>query len=170
MVDMSTKRRTIVGVSHSQPSDPRYPALLQLLRTSDVIWNASRRFFERWDLSPAQFNLMNLLFESKAGLTQSELGRELLTHRSNITGLVDRLESRGWVTRREEAGDRRAWRVALTPAGRRVLEEILPSYDRAAARLWEGVSVRRATETAAVLKEVADNAERGIERLEQEGK
>ncbi|MFM7215797.1 MAG: hypothetical protein ACKO3H_13065, partial [Verrucomicrobiota bacterium] len=75
-----------------------------------------------------------------------------------------------WVTRREEAGDRRAWRVVLTPAGRRVLEEILPSYDRAAALLWEGVSVRRATETAAVLKEVADNAERGIERLEQEGK
>ena len=170
MVDMSTIRLTTVAVNHSQPSDPRYPALLQLLRTSDVIWNASRRFFERWELSPAQFNLMNLLFESEAGLTQSELGRELLTHRSNITGLVDRLESRGWVTRREEAGDRRAWRVVLTPTGRRVIEGILPSYDRAAALLWEGVSVRRATETAAVLKEVADNAERGIERLEQEGK
>jgi hypothetical protein len=40
---------------------PRYPALLQLLRTAENLWNASRLFFGRWDLSPSQFNVLNLL-------------------------------------------------------------------------------------------------------------
>src|SRR5438874_74225 len=41
----------------SPPSPgPRYQALLQLLRTAEALWNASRNFFARWDLSPSQFN------------------------------------------------------------------------------------------------------------------
>ncbi len=138
---------------------PHYQALLQLLRTAETIWNSSRIFFARWDLSPAQFNLLNLLPESPDGLTQSELSRELLTHRSNITGLVDRLEARGLVRRQDQVGDRRAWRVVLTPAGRALAAEILPHYYRAAETVWRGVPVRRATEVAAVLKQVAKNTE-----------
>lgn len=94
---------------------------MQLLRTAETLWNSSRILFDRWDLSPAQFNLLNLLVEAADGLTQSDLSRELLTHRSNITGLVDRLERRGLVARRDQVGDRRAWRIVLTPAGRRLM-------------------------------------------------
>ena len=44
------------------------------------------------------------------------------------TGLLDRLEQRGLVARREVAADRRAYNVVLTPAGTRLLREILPAY------------------------------------------
>lgn len=155
-------------VSEPSTPGPHYAALLQLLRTSETIWNSSRIFFERWELSPAQFNLLNLLTDPGEGLTQSDLSRELLTHRSNITGLVDRLEKRGLVGRREQAGDRRAWRVVLTPSGRRLMAEILPHYYRAAERVWEGVSVRQAGIVAEVLKGIAANTEHAIARLERE--
>ena len=89
-------------------SNPRYQALLQLLRTADTIWNASRAFFDRWDLGPSQFNVLNLLRLHPDGLSQSELSRELIMHRSNVTGLVDRLERRSLVERKDAAGDRRA--------------------------------------------------------------
>ena len=46
---------------------PGYRALMELLRTADTLWNASRVFFERWDLSPSQFNVLNLLRLSPAG-------------------------------------------------------------------------------------------------------
>ena len=42
-------------------SAARYQALLQLLRTADTVWNSSRVFFARWDISPSQFNVLNLL-------------------------------------------------------------------------------------------------------------
>ncbi len=50
---------------------PHYEALLQLLRTSESIWNASRVFFGRWDLSPSQFNILNVLLGSPDGSPRS---------------------------------------------------------------------------------------------------
>src|SRR5439155_27087571 len=44
-----------MNVTVSLPG-PRYRALLQLLRTAETLWNSSRLFFVRWELSPSQFN------------------------------------------------------------------------------------------------------------------
>jgi DNA-binding MarR family transcriptional regulator len=132
--------------------------LLQLLRTAETLWNASRVFFGRWDLSPSQFNLLNLLHDRPEGLSQSDLGRELIMHRSNVTGLVDRLEERGLVARRDSAQDRRAWRVVLTPAGRRLVEAILPDYYAAAETVWGQVPAARAARLVEELSALEANA------------
>ena len=125
---------------------PGYRALMELLRTADTVWNASRVFFERWDLSPSQFNVLNLLRLNPAGLSQTDLSRQLIMHRSNLTGLADRLEKRGLVARREVAADRRAYSVVLTGAGARLLGDILPQYYKDAAQVWGHMSARRADE------------------------
>jgi len=138
---------------------PGYRALMELLRTADTVWNASRVFFERWDLSPSQFNVLNLLQLNPAGLSQTDLSRQLIMHRSNLTGLVDRLEKRGLVARREVAADRRAYSVVLTSAGARLLRDILPRYYEEAARVWDRLPVRRAAELIADLQQVARNAQ-----------
>jgi hypothetical protein len=106
---------------------PRYRTLLELLRTADTIWDASRVFFARWDLSPSQFNVLNLLHLNPEGLSQADLSRFLIMHRSNVTGLVDRLEQRGLVARRDVVGDRRAY-GPLTGAGERWCGRFLPRY------------------------------------------
>lgn len=136
----------------------RYEALLQLLRTADVIWNASRLFFAQWDLSPSQFNILNLLESNTSGLSQSDLGRQLITHRSNVTGLVDRLEKRGLVQRKEAAGDRRVYRVVLTRAGAALLKRILPHYYQKADAVWGGVSREQISDLLSALDRVAHNA------------
>jgi DNA-binding MarR family transcriptional regulator len=158
--------RQRLGESH-----PGYRALMELLRTADTVWDASRLFFERWDLSPSQFNVLNLLRLNPAGLSQTELSRQLIMHRSNVTGLLDRLERRGLVARREVAADRRAYNVVLTPAGIRLLRGILPRYYADAARVWEPLPARRATALIADLQRVARNAQRiaaGIPRQHPE--
>jgi DNA-binding MarR family transcriptional regulator len=141
-------------------SHPAYRALLELLRTADTIWNASRVFFEQWDLSPSQFNVLNLLRLNPDGLSQTELSRQLIMHRSNVTGLLDRLERRSLVTRRDVAADRRAYNVVLTPAGVELLRDIMPKYLKEAAQVWEHVPARRAAELVADLQQVAQNAQR----------
>lgn len=143
----------------AQPG-PRYQSLIQLLRTAEALWNASRTFFARWDLSPSQFNLLNLLTDHPDGRSQTELSRELITHRSNVTGLVDRLEQRGLVARRDMAGDRRAYRVVLTAAGTALVRQILPHYYRAAELAWGDVSPQRAAEIISDLGTVTAAAAR----------
>src|ERR1700739_1960376 len=122
---------------------PRYDALLQLVRTAEALWSASHALFARWDLSPSQFNLLNLLYPEPAGVSQGELSRALIMHRPNITGLVDRLQARGLVQRRERAGDRRTNQVVLTPAGASLVREILPHYHPAAERVWGDLPAAR---------------------------
>jgi DNA-binding MarR family transcriptional regulator len=141
-------------------SDLRYQALMELLRTSDTIWNASRTFFDRWKLSPSQFNVLNLLHSTPDGLSQTELGRQLIMHRSNLTGLADRLEKRRLVQRKDVAADRRAYRVVLTRAGDRLMSEILPLYYERATRVWDTLPPKRAAELVADLRQLAFNAQR----------
>jgi len=144
-----------LGISPGQ----RYEVLLQLLRTAEALWNASRLFFARWDLSPSQFNVLNLLARQPAGCTQIELSRQLIMHRSNVTGLIDRLEQRGLLKRNDDASDRRAYCVRLTAAGKALLREILPHYHRTAEAVWGKLSPRRAAELVAELETVSRNAE-----------
>jgi DNA-binding MarR family transcriptional regulator len=124
-------------------------------------------FFERWELSPSQFNVLNLLHSEPGGLSQVELSRQLLMHRSNVTGLVDRLEQRGLVRRQEVPGDRRAYSVGLTPAGAALLNKILPHYYQAADFVWEHFPAKRIGELTADLRRLAENAEQAASRVRQ---
>jgi DNA-binding MarR family transcriptional regulator len=139
---------------------PRYAATLQLLHTAELLWNGSRLLFARWDLSPSQFNILNLLSDRPEGLSQTELSRRLIMHRSNVTGLIDRLEKRGLVLRRETPGDRRAYRVVLSLEGQRLIQEILPHYYRAAEEIWGHISPGRTQVVLADLAQICTQAER----------
>lgn len=150
--------------SIGQPG-PRYDALLELLRTAELIWEGSRVLFARWKLSPSQFNVLNLLREDGESRTQSDLGRELIMHRSNVTGLVDRLEKRGLVERQSDAHDRRSWHVVLTPAGRKLIQGILPHYYAAAAAVWGEVPPEQIDRLTRELQRLAGNAQRLTEEL-----
>ena len=146
---------------------PRYLPLLQLLRTAETIWNASRLFFQQWDLSPSQFNILNLLRGSSEGLTQIDLSRELITHRSNITGLIDRLEKRDLVQRKTSQFDRRVWRVSLTKDGAELIHEMLPSYYRLTEQVWGDTPAVKAELIAKQLKHLATEAEHITAKLEK---
>jgi len=137
----------------------RYDALLQLLRTSENLWNASRIFFDQWNLSASQFNILNLLHLNLEGCTQVELSRLLIMHRSNITGLVDRLEKRGLLQRKDNPDDRRAYKVQLTVAGRKLIEKILPDYYAAAERIWGNFPVARTKQLVFDLEKLSANIE-----------
>jgi DNA-binding MarR family transcriptional regulator len=145
----------------------RYQPLLQLLRTAETIWNASRLFFQQWDLSPSQFNILNLLRGSSEGLTQIDLSRELITHRSNITGLIDRLEKRGLAQRKISPFDRRVWRVSLTKEGTELIRDILPPYYRLIEQVWGDTPPAKADLIAKQLKHLATEAEDLTANLEK---
>jgi DNA-binding MarR family transcriptional regulator len=142
----------------AQPG-PRYQALLHLLQTAETLWNASRVFFSRWELSPSQFNILNLLHAQPEGCSQSELSRDLIMHRSNVTGLIDRLEKRGLVRRLNEPEDRRIYRVVLTAPGRKLVAQILPHYYQAAEKVWGDIPERRAARLVEELARIGANAE-----------
>lgn len=67
-------------------------------------------------LSPAQCHVLHMM-EPDRPLPMGQLAETLACHASNVTGLVDRLESRGLLARRPSPGDRRVKVLVLTPHG-----------------------------------------------------
>ena len=70
-------------------------------------------------LSPAQCHVLHLI-EPGRPIPMGRLAETLACDASNVTGLVDRLESRGLVRRSPSADDRRVKVLALTPSGARL--------------------------------------------------
>jgi MarR family transcriptional regulator, organic hydroperoxide resistance regulator len=90
------------------------------------------------NLSAAEINALANLGEGGT-LNIRQLSERTGTRASTLTGLLDRLENRGFVTRELDPGDRRSFRLPLTEAGQaaaaRVLAAIADLEREALARL-----------------------------------
>ncbi len=95
--------------------------LFQLARAKHAVLSAH---LAELDLTTVQAHALRLL-DPERPLAMSALADALYCHASNVTGIVDRLESRGLVERRPGAGDRRVKTLALTPEGAEVRSQVV---------------------------------------------
>jgi DNA-binding MarR family transcriptional regulator len=86
----------------------------------------------------------------------SELADAVVLTRSGLTRLVDRLEGRGLVERRECPGDARGFLAALTDEGLRRFEEAHPAHVAGVRRLFlDRLDGKELRQLAAVWERVA---------------
>ena len=92
--------------------------------TTFALLDIGRRVHDRLDavlgevgLSMPKYAALEALVEAREPMTLSELAGRLCCVRSNVTQLVDRLESDGLVRRVNDPGDRRAIRAVVTEQG-----------------------------------------------------
>lgn len=102
---------------------------------------AVSRSFERrlkpLDAKPVQTGVLNVL-AAKGPESVRGLGRALGVNRQTIVNVSDELAARGWLTKRVDAGDRRAVTIAITAKGRAALAEldkVAVAFERDLARI-----------------------------------
>jgi DNA-binding MarR family transcriptional regulator len=78
----------------------------------------------QFGLSPVQCHVLHLIDPGRP-LPMSRLADTLSCDASNVTGLIDRLESRGLIRRKPSPHDRRVKVLHLTPAGTRIRARLL---------------------------------------------
>ncbi|MFE2753756.1 MarR family winged helix-turn-helix transcriptional regulator [Actinosynnema sp. NPDC059335] len=93
-----------------------------LVRISFRVMAVLTRIGAEHDLSLTQLRLLGLLRDRRPRMT--DLAAFLGLDKSTMSGLVERAERRGLVTRRKSPLDRRATDVALTPEGRALTERV----------------------------------------------
>ena len=135
-----------------------YELAREVMATADTFLRESQRLFRPHGLTAAQYNVLNVLGESEEGLSQRELGDILVVDRSNVTGLLDRLEKSGLVKRTDHPSDRRVYRVSLTPAGRKLWTQVQPLYLQVASQVTSGISEKEARDALTVLKSLQAGA------------
>ncbi|CCK30329.1 MarR-family transcriptional regulator [Streptomyces davaonensis JCM 4913] len=102
------------------------------LEVVDLIGSVVARYHEEYEdaaaehaLTGAQARLLGLL--TLEPLPMRKLAQRLKCEPSNVTGIVDRLESRGLVERRADPADRRVKVAAATNSGREVARSLRES-------------------------------------------
>lgn len=103
---------------------PKQEAVLSILRTGDQLQIRFARFFREYGLTPSQYNILRILRGEGKPLAILEIASRTITVVPGITGLIDRLEQAGFVSRLRCETDRRVIYVTLTDAANRTLASI----------------------------------------------
>jgi DNA-binding MarR family transcriptional regulator len=131
--------REELGLPH-RFSHKSHEAMMNIVITGTLLVREGASLLRPFGLTETQFNILMLLkYQSDDGrISQTRLGNMLLIHRSNVTGIIDRMEKSGLVRRIPDPGDRRINHIEMTVKGGKTLEEAHAVYH---ARLDEVMSV-----------------------------
>ncbi|MFF2408121.1 MarR family winged helix-turn-helix transcriptional regulator [Streptomyces sp. NPDC058092] len=120
------------------------------LEVVELIGTVVARYYEEYDeaaaahsLTGAQARVLGLL--ALEPMPMRRIAQKLKCEPSNVTGIVDRLETRGLVERRPDPADRRVKLAAPTEKGARTAQELRDSLTFAREPLAELSDEDRAT-------------------------
>ncbi|NTV85830.1 MAG: MarR family transcriptional regulator [Burkholderiaceae bacterium] len=103
---------------------------LRLLTCTQLVEKQVRAALrEQFDTTLPRFDLMAQLERTPDGLRMNELSRRMMVTGGNVTGITDQLVAEGLVERIDVEGDRRAWRVRLTPKGRTAFDDMARAHE-----------------------------------------
>lgn len=116
------------------------PLIWKLVNASHLIDDQLEAALERHGLSVAKMGVLRHLAEADGPITLGQLAERLACVKSNITQLIDRLETDGLARRTPDLEDRRSVRAMITAKGRRSFEAGLQAQVEAEQRLLQGLS------------------------------
>ena len=96
--------------------DPYLKLLRPLVETYLAFWRIDIRHIKSLRLTPSQFDVIATLGDTE-GMTCSELSAHTLVTKGTLTGVLDRLVSKGLIRRDGVMGDRRCIKISLTVKG-----------------------------------------------------
>lgn len=138
---------------YSQTPEPYMRTLRALIETSHLVQAIGSRHIESMGLTPAQFDVLATLGDTP-GMTCKELGAGTLITKGTLTGILDRLEAKGLVSRARGEQDTRRTFVSLTPEGERVFKETFQPHVDFLGRFFGRMPAERQTHLIGLLSEL----------------
>ena len=123
-----------------------------LLATRMIEADTRNRLKRQFNATLPRFDVMAALYRKPEGMLMSEISRFLLVSNGNVTGIVDRLASDGFVTRSQRDGDRRTSFVRLTAKGQAAFADMSAAHESWIDTLLGDVTAREADQLSARLR------------------
>lgn len=135
--------------------------ILKMIRVSEELVKAGDRFFKQYGVTTTQYDVLVILQYSEKRITQSDLGNRRVVSRSNITGIIDRLEKMGYAAREGSADDRRVKYIKITPKGKDLIKKVEKKYFDNLKQVMRFLSDKDKNS----LREIMDKIEKGLKEL-----
>jgi DNA-binding MarR family transcriptional regulator len=106
-------------------------ALLNLMRTSDIVHRAFHRRIRKWGITSTQYNVLRILRGAQPrGLTCAAIGSRMITAEPDITRLLGRLKTLRLIRQHRDRGDRRVVWTQISEVGLDLLESMHPVVEQ----------------------------------------
>lgn len=112
-----------------------------LYLTSQAMTLHAEKALRPYGLTVEQFILLKNMPEDGA-LSQNQLCQIVEKSAANVTRILDRLEKKAFVKRKQNPADRRAILLVLTDRGRVMVEEVAILFESFSDRLTKGISTQ----------------------------
>lgn len=132
----------------------------RLGRASSAINSRLAITFAKHALDSSSFDVLATLLRSGAPycLTPAILARDSMISTSAVAQRLNKLEGRALVTRMVNPDDGRGTLVALTPAGRKLIEAALPDHLATEHAITAALTEAEQSQLAVLLQKLADSA------------
>jgi DNA-binding MarR family transcriptional regulator len=108
-----------------------------------------------YDLTPVQYAAL-VAIRTHPDIDATRLSAVIAFDRSTLGNVIERLESKAWVERKPSRDDKRIKLLTLTRAGEALLRNIMPSVDRAQARMLQPLKPKDRKTLLALMTQLVD--------------
>jgi DNA-binding MarR family transcriptional regulator len=130
-------------------------AALNIIFTHNWIMESNKRFFDKGDITPQQFNILRILRGAGKAMSTLQIRQRMLDKMSDTSRIVDRLLKKELVQKVVCPADRRLVDVTITEKGLQLLQQ-LDSYSEEMDGLLGNIS----DEEARTLNKLLDKVRR----------
>ena len=134
--------------------------------TGQEMRNFAERLLKPYDLTLEQFHLLKNMSPDE-GLTQRQICNLTSKTPANMSRMLDRMESKSLVARRESPADRRASLVFLTEKGESLVDEVVEEFESFSANLTESITENEQQIVRDVLTKITRNTQIMSEKLDK---
>ncbi len=134
------------------------PLLRELVRSYQAFESYSAPHIKSMNLTVPQFDVIATL-ANQPSMTCKTLGEKTLITKGTLTGVLDRLEIKGLVTRASNEDDGRSQRVMLTSTGQALFQHVFPAHLKHLDKAFNQLSPQEMTNLTSSLKQLRDAME-----------
>jgi MarR family transcriptional regulator, lower aerobic nicotinate degradation pathway regulator len=110
---------------------------------------------EAYDLTPVQYAAL-VAIRTHPGIDATRLSAVIAFDRSTLGNVIERLETKALIERKPSRDDKRIKLLSLTRAGAALLRDIMPSVDRAQARMLQPLKPKDRRTLMALMTQLVD--------------
>lgn len=134
-------------------------ALTVILRASQAIQEVIQKDMAEYGLNPTEFAVLEMLYH-KGDLPIQTVGKKILIASSSITYVIDKLENKQLVSRKNCSNDRRITYASLTAKGENLIEQIFPKHQEKIQKVFECLEDVDLDEIIKLMKKIGYQAEK----------
>ncbi|GAA0315199.1 MarR family transcriptional regulator [Bacillus carboniphilus] len=124
---------------NKQEHDLSLKLFIVLTRAVESVRKQVEKDVRSHGLNLTEFAVLELLF-NKGEQPIQKIGSKVLLASSSITYVVDKLEKKGYLTRKPCPNDRRITFAVITKSGKTLMEEIFPKHVEALHNIMGGIT------------------------------